>query len=243
MASNILLKVIIHFNVAAAWPVEGCSSSFSDCLWTLKSYLCPPADSQQSTLYSRLRVKGMNAHLQIEQRRGDFIPVTSVRYEPAIWSAEITIPNKSCHLPLSHNEENSPNFVFLSSTVFIPSFVLQSWKISACMKKITSLPLAPFRKMNIFSQSKILQLDLTFVLMSLRLFGNSGMCTFLQCLVWGIRAIRRCDNSNMGDSEIILTMKWWFIWMWGLKKERERGLEGPHRIFKTRCKKRSQTHP
>lgn len=110
-------------------------------------------------------------------------------------------------------------------------------------EKITSLPLAPFRKMNIFSQSKILQLDLTFVLMSLRLFGNSGMCTFLQCLVWGIRAIRRCDNSNMGDSEIILTMKWWFIWMWGLKKERERGLEGPHRIFKTRCKKRSQTHP
>lgn len=104
MASNILLKVIIHFNVAAAWPVEGCSSPFSDCLWTVKSYLCPPADSQQSTLYSRLRVKGMNAHHQIEQRREDFIPGTSVRYEPTIWSAEITIPNKSCHLPQSHND-------------------------------------------------------------------------------------------------------------------------------------------
>ncbi len=26
MASNILLKVIIHFNVAAVWPGEGCSS-------------------------------------------------------------------------------------------------------------------------------------------------------------------------------------------------------------------------
>lgn len=101
MASNILLKVIIHFNVAAVWPVEGCSSPFSDWLWTLKSYLCPPADSQQSTLYSGLRVKGMNAHLQSEQRREEFVPGTSVRYEPAIWSAEITIPNKSCHLPQS----------------------------------------------------------------------------------------------------------------------------------------------
>lgn len=39
MASNILLKVIIHFNAAAASLEEGCSSpSF---LWTLKSYLRP----------------------------------------------------------------------------------------------------------------------------------------------------------------------------------------------------------
>lgn len=37
----------------------------------------------------------------------------------------------------------------------------------------------------------------------------------------GIAVLWRCDISKMGDSEIILTMKWWFIWMWGLKEERE----------------------
>lgn len=74
MASNILLKLIIHFNVAATWQREAAAPLLSVSVWTLKSYLCAPADSQQSALYGGWRAGTLPSHLQSEQRREYFIP-------------------------------------------------------------------------------------------------------------------------------------------------------------------------
>lgn len=54
--ASILLKVIIHLNVAAAWLRADCSSPSHDLSLDTKKVTCPPADAQQSALYSRCRL-------------------------------------------------------------------------------------------------------------------------------------------------------------------------------------------
>ena len=77
-------------------------------LWTLKSYLCPPADSQQPALYSPpLRRAGrLHSHLQIEQRRVDFILDHCGSYQPTIWSAEITMYQPKAVMPFFFREKS-----------------------------------------------------------------------------------------------------------------------------------------
>lgn len=63
MASNILLKVITHFNVGAAWPDDGCcSASFQPFLHSKKLPCAPPA------LYSRPGVRSSQAPVSPSNR-------------------------------------------------------------------------------------------------------------------------------------------------------------------------------
>ena len=149
MASNILLKVIIHFNVAAAWPGEGCgSSSFCLSLDTKKLPVSPRWLTTTCSVFSTA-AKGRKAPLSPANWTKE-----SRLYTRPLWklsahymvSRNNNVPTQSCHaLFLEKNPSN---------TALIPCFILQSWEISASMKRKDIFDTHTFRKMDILCQSK-----------------------------------------------------------------------------------------
>lgn len=166
MASNILLKLIIHFNVAAAWQREAAAPLLSVCVWTLKSYLCAPADSQQSALYGGQRVGTLPSHLQSEQRREDFIP-GKVQMIWMVSRNNNNVDTRSWFAPFLVSQWMFSKNLHPKNSPIIPIVLCSPERFRLSCKKPTSWPLIPrkpayLRKKNI--AGKILGGDLTFIL-------------------------------------------------------------------------------